>query len=105
MADEVEMSQLLKDMLAHEEGTAAEELRMALNDIIAKHQLHASVVISLLARLSAGCIHITQKYYNSLNADVVVEEDFQNMLTAHLTDLDMSDVKEEIEKIKREELN
>ena len=105
MADEVEMSQLLKDMLAHEEGTAAEELRVALNDIIAKHQLHASVVISLLARLSAGYIHLTQKYYNSLNADVVVEEDFQNILTAHLTELDMSDVKDEVEKIKKENLN
>ena len=54
MADEVEMSELLKDMLTHEEGTAAEDLRVALNDIIAKHQLHSSVVISLLARLSAG---------------------------------------------------
>ena len=105
MADEVAMSQLIKDLLMHEEGTAAEELRVALNDIIAKHQLHASVVISLLARLSAGCIHMTQKYYNRLNADVVVEEDFQQMLTAHLTDLDMSAVKAEIEKIKRENLN
>ena len=99
------MSQLLKDMLAHEEGTAAEELRVALNDIIAKHQLHASVVISLLARLSAGYIHLTQKYYDRLHADVIVEEDFQNILTAHLTELDMSDMKDEVEKIKREELN
>ena len=103
--DDVVMSQLLKDMLTHEEGTSAEDLRVALNDIIAKHQLHSSVVISLLARLSAGYIHLTQKYYDRLHADVVVEEDFQNILTAHLTELDMSDVKDEIEKIKKENLN
>ena len=103
--DDVVMSQLLKDMLTHEEGTAVEDLRVALNEIIAKHRLHSSVVISLLARLSAAYIYLTQKYYDRLHADVVVEEDFQNILTAHLTELDMSDVMDEVEKIKKENLN
>lgn len=105
MADEVIMSQLLKDLTFYDEGTSAEELRQSLNAIIAKHKLHVSVVISLVARLSAGCIHLAQKYYDAKNADVVVEEDFQNMLTATLTDLDMSDVAGEMEKIKKQNIN
>ena len=51
----------MRDMLDHEEGDAAEALRLALNGVIGKYQLHASTVISLLARLSAGYIHLTQK--------------------------------------------
>jgi len=35
----------------------------------------------------------------------VVEEDFQQMLTAYLTSLDMSDVQSEIEKIRKQNLN
>ncbi len=100
-----DLSPLFRDMLNHEEGDAAEDLRLALNSIIGKYNLHASRVISLLARLSAGYIYLTQKYYNDIGADEVVEEDFQNMLTAHLTDLDMSDVDKELEKMKRKELN
>ena len=100
-----DLSPLFRDMLNHEEGDAAEDLRLALNSIIGKYNLHASRVISLLARLSAGYIYLTQKLYDDAGADEVVEEDFQNMLTAHLTDLDMSDVDKELEKMKREELN
>lgn len=101
----VDLSPLILDMLNHDSGNAAEDLRQALNGVIAKYKLHPSVVISLLSRLSAGYIHLTQKYYNEIDADVVVEEDFQNMLIANLTSLDMSDVDKELEKMKREELN
>lgn len=105
MESNVKMSQLIQDMLMQDEGTSAEELRVALNDIIARHQLHASVVIFLLARLSAAYIHLTQKYYNQQHADVVVEEEFQKLLVANLTGITIKEVKEEMEKIKREELN
>ena len=107
MKDEVDISALLLDLASHTEGTgpAAEDLRVALNDIIARYQLHPSVVLSLLARFTAGYIHLTQKMYNQKHDDVVVEEDFQNMLVAHLTSLDMSDVESEMEKMKREQLN
>ena len=107
MANDIEISDLVKDLALHCPGTepATEEFRQALNAIIHKYKLHASVVISLLARMSAGFIHITQKHYDRLNADVVVEEDFQNMLVSHLTDLDMSDVVGEMEKMEREKLN
>ena len=107
MANEIDLSDLMKDLALHYPDTepATEEFRLALNTIIRKYNLHASVVISLLARMSAAFIHITQKHYNQLNADVMVEEDFQNMLIAHLTDLDMSDVVGEMEQIEREKLN
>lgn len=59
----------------------------------------------MLARLSAGYIHQLQQAYNQQGADVVVEEDFQQMLTAYLTSLDMSDVQSEIEKIRKQNLN
>ena len=107
MKDDVEMSALIEDLTKHCQGTepAAEDLRVALNGIIARYQLHPSVVLSLLARFTAGYIHLTQKMYNQTHDDVVVEEDFQNMLVAHLTSLDMSDVENEIEKIEKQVLN
>ena len=105
--NEVELSPLMIDLAKHvkEEGDAAEDLRQALNGIIGRYKLHPSVVISLLARLSAGYIHLTQKVYNKICDDEVVEEDFQNFLTATLTDLDMSDVSAELEKMQKENLN
>ena len=105
--DEVILSPLLKDLAKHvkEEGEAAEDLRQALNGIIGRYKLHPSVVISLLARISAAYIQLTQKVYDKQNADEVVEEDFQNFLTATLTDLDMSDISAELEKMKNEKMN
>ena len=89
----------------HDTEPAAEELRRALNDIIAHRNLHPSVVISLLARLSAGYIHLTQKLYNQTHDDEVVEEDFHHFLIATLTTLDMNDVGYEMEKLKNLEYN
>ena len=105
--NEVELTPLMLDLAKHvkEEGDAAEDLRQALNGIIGRYNLHASVVISLLARLSAAYIHVAQYHYDKLGADEVVEEDFQNFLTATLTSIDMADVKREMEKIKKENLN
>ena len=105
--DDVELSPLMRDFLTkdHDTQTAAEELRVALNDIIARHNLHPSAVISLLARMSAGYIHLTQKLYNQKCTDEVVEEDFHNFLIATLTTLDMNDVGVEMEKMKNLDYN
>ncbi len=105
--DEVILSPLLKDLAKHvkEEGEAAEDLRQALNGIIGRYKLHPSVVISLLARISAAYIQLTQKVYDKQNADEVVEEDFQNFLTASLTSIDMSEVNAELEKRQNGNLN
>ena len=105
--DEVILSPLLKDLAKHvkEEGEAAEDLRQAWNGIIGRYKLHPSVVISLLARISAAYIQLTQKVYDKQNADEVVEEDFQNFLTASLTSIDMSEVNAELEKRQNGNLN
>lgn len=98
--NEVELSPLMLDLAKHvkEEGDALEDLRQALNGIIGRYKLHPSVVISLLARMSAAYIHLTQKVYDKRNADEVVAEDFQNFLTASLTSIDMEQVSGELEK-------
>lgn len=105
--NDIDISPLMVELAQHLKGTepAAEELRLALNDIIGKYHIHHSVVLSMLARLSAGFIHLTQNYYNSANTKVVVEEDFLNMLDAHLTDLDLNDISDEMERMKRKNLN
>lgn len=56
-------SDLMKDLALHYPGTepAAEDLRLALIVIIRKYKLHPFVVIYLVARLTAVCIHLTQK--------------------------------------------
>ena len=101
------METTIDDLMKEERdtGVAAELLRQKLNDLIARYQLSGAAVIHMLARLSAGYIHQLQQAYDQQGADVVVEEDFQQMLTAYLTSLDMSDVAGEMEKIKREKLN
>jgi hypothetical protein len=101
------METTIDDLMKEERDTsvAAELLRQKLNDLIARYQLSGAAVIHMLARLSAGYIHQLQQAYNQQGADVVVEEDFQQMLTAYLTSLDMSDVQSEIEKIRKQNLN
>ena len=101
------METTIDDLMKEERdtGVAAELLRQKLNDLIARYQLSGAAVIHMLARLSAGYIHQLQQAYDQQGADVVVEEDFQQMLTAYLTSLDMSDVAGEMDKIKREQLN
>ena len=84
---------------------ASEELRQRLNEIIARHQMSGDAVLAMLAQISAGYIHQMQCAYDQAGADEIVEETFQKMLTAFLTDFDMSDVSNEIDKIKREQLN
>ena len=84
---------------------AAEQLRMKLNALIATHRLSGAAALHLLARLSAGYIHQLQRVLDQQGADIVVEEDFQQMLTAYLTSLDMSDVAGEMETIQRVKFN
>ena len=105
--NDIDNSPLMVELAQHLEGTepAAEELRQALNDIIGKYQIHHTVVLSLLARLSSAYIHLTQKHYNKSNTKVVVEDFFLNMLNAHLTDLDLNDISDEMERIKKMEVN
>ena len=106
MANDVELTPLQWDLVKHanEEGNAAEELRQALNSIIGRYKLHPSLVLSLLARMSACYIKLTQAVYNKKGDHEFVQADFLNMLTANLLSMAMDESKkaqEETAKLKQ----
>ena len=84
---------------------AADELRISLNEIIAKHRINPHETLAILARLTAAYIQLTQKQVDAMGIDDVVEEDYQMMLSTYLTDIDMQKVVPEMDKIKKEMLN
>lgn len=99
--------QLIRQLLQQERylAPAAEKMRTCLNDVIDRHQLNGTDVLSILARLTAAYIHQLQKVFDAAGADELVEETFQSILTAYLTNLDMNDVAGEVEKMKKQNLN
>jgi len=101
MANDVELTALQWDLVKHanEEGNALEELRQALNSIIDRYKLHPSLVLSLLARMSACYIKLTQAVYNKKGDHEFVQVDFQNMLTAHLLDHTIDECKKALEEM------
>ena len=101
------METTVDDLMKEERDTniAADLLRQKLNDLIARYQLSGAAALHMLARISEGYIHQLQFAFNQQGADVVVEEEFQQMLTAYLTSLDMSDVAGEMERMRKMELN
>ena len=86
---------------------AAEALRKKLNGIIAEYELSSENVLFILARLCAGYIHQTQKVMDHAGVDnpSVINDVFQDMLTAYLTHYDMSDVGADIDKMIKGEVN
>ena len=101
MANDVELTPLQWDLVKHgnEEGNALEEFRQALNSIIGRYKLHPSLVLSLLARMSAAYINLTQAVYNKKGDLEFVQVDFQNMLTAHLMDHSMDECNKALEEM------
>lgn len=99
MANDVELTPLQWDLVKHanEEGNALEELRQALNSIIDRYKLHPSLVLSMLARMSACYINLTQAVYNKKGDYEFVQADFLNMLTAHLLDHSIDECKKALE--------
>ena len=95
--------QLIQELLQQERNVApaAEVMRTSLNDVIERHQLNGTQVLSILARLSAAYIHQLQKAFDAAGANELVEETFQSLLTAYLTSIDM----EEVNKTTDENLN
>ena len=105
MANDVELTALQWDLVKHanEEGNALEELRQALNSIIDRYKLHPSLVLSMLARMSAAYINLTQAVYNKKGDHEFVQADFLNMLTAHLLDHTMDECKKALEEMTKHE--
>ena len=86
-------------------NAGSEELRVCLNKIIREYNLNSSEVLCILSRISAGYIHLIQKQYKSYGSLEDAEGLFQELLTAYLTDMDMSDIGREIEMILKEKVN
>ena len=101
MANDVELTPLQWDLVKHanEEGNALEELRQALNSIIDRYKLHPSLVLSLLARMSACYINLTQAVYMKKGEREFVQADFLNMLTAHLMDHSIDECNKALEEM------
>ncbi len=84
---------------------ATEDLRKAFNGILERYQMNADTALALLARISAGYIHRMQRASDNAGMNDIIEERFQELLTVFLTDLDMTAVAQEVEKIKNQNLN
>lgn len=84
---------------------AAEDLRLSLNEIVAKHRINPHETLAIMARVTAAYIQLTQKQVDALGIDDVVEEDYQTMLSTYLTDIDMQKVVPEKDKIKGKMFN
>ena len=84
---------------------ATEDLRKAFNSILERYNMEPEAALALLARISAGFIHRMQRVTDSAGYNENIEERFQELLTVFLTDLDMTAVAQEVEKIKNQNLN
>ena len=103
----IQLSTVLDDVMEHEDEyiVTGEEIKKALNTVLAQQKPHPAVTLSILASLSAGYIRQLQQVYTAAGTNEVVEEAFQKLLTAQLTALDMKDVRGEVTKIKNRDLN
>ena len=90
MANLIDDDIILKQI--HEQvEPATEDMRKAFNLAVERYDLKADLALFSLARLAANFIHQMQKDADMKNLNEVVEERFQQMLAAHLTDLEMSE--------------
>lgn len=84
---------------------AAEALRVKLNEIIAEQQLDAHAVSMALAYLAAGYVHQIKQMYDDPDTHDTIEDLFIGNFKMFLGMLDATDVRNEVEKMRREELN
>ena len=84
---------------------AAEALRVKLNEIIADQQLDAHAASMALAYLSAGYVRQIKQMYDDPDTHDTIEDLFIGNFKMFLGMLDATDVRNEVEKMKREELN
>ncbi|MBR2113435.1 MAG: hypothetical protein IJ929_02045 [Prevotella sp.] len=101
-----EIKELLHELALLEQftGTGAEEMKDKLNEIIQKYSLNPVAVLTILARLAAGYIHIVQEHSAPEKHDEI-EDKFHFMLESYLADLDLVKVSKTMEKIKRMDAN
>ena len=84
---------------------AANELRLKLNEIIAKYHISPVTTLTILGNLSAGYIHQMQQLYADPSWKDKVEDMFQNTINAYLAHFDAHDIRQEAERMRQKELN
>lgn len=104
MSDTEEMLQNLFSM-GKKIYPIAESLRVKLNAIIAEQQVDAHAVSMALAYLAAGYVHQIKQMYDDPDTHDTIEDLFIGNFKMFLGMLDATDVRNEVEKMKREELN
>ncbi len=97
---------ILNDLKRQQEAVspATDELRLKLNEIIAKYRIDASTTLIVLSNLSAGYVHQMQRGQEPSYRDAV-EDMFQRGFKTCLAHYDLLDVNDEVEKMKKQELN
>lgn len=109
MADEVKYGnkKILENLLTKGRKVfpAGEELRVKLNEIISSHRLDTNAVTTLLAYLSAAYVHKVKQTLDTEEAKDLLEDIFVQDFNNFLIMFDLNDVMEEVEKMKKKELN
>ena len=100
--DEIEEEIMSQQQVLH---PATDAVRVALNEAIQKYNLSAASTLVLLARFAAATIHKLQKQLPDPKFKDDIEDMFNDTLVTYLALLDMRDVSEEYNNIRREKMN
>ena len=99
-----ELTQFLRDALEVE--PIAEELRLHLNEVIARNDINPLKALAALTYLSAAYLRYTQEYLACSPAQCdELEGTFHNSIQLYLAIFGHNELKKEMERIRREELN
>lgn len=98
---------ILNDLKRQQEAVspATDELRLKLNEVIAKYNINSTTTLAILSRLAAGYVHQMQQQSFSPSTKDIIEENFHKMFEINLSSLDIHDVNKEMERMKRMEEN
>lgn len=97
---------VINDLIRQQKAVnpASDELRQKLNEIITKYRIDAPTTLIVLSNLSAGYVHQMQRGQDPSYKDAV-EDMFQRGFKTCLAHYDLLDVTDEVEKMKKQELN
>lgn len=97
----------IKILLDREKATTApaDDLRQSLNEVICKYDLEPAEVLHIMGRLAAGYINLVNKSMPDLRDKDLAEAEFLGTLTFYLSSLDAQDVRQEMEKEERRNVN
>ena len=105
--DDFNPENVLKDLERNQQAVnpATNELRLKLNEIIAKYHINPAVTPSVLGKLSAGYVHQMQQLYNDPSWKDIAEDMYQNAFKAYLAYFDAYEIRQEAERMRQKEMN